>query len=186
MQPENTPLEARLLRLEEENRRLRRHSRCNLLGVLGLACILLLTAAGKQPPRDLAVRSLSIRDSDGQLRARLGPSIESSRADSSWVEQILYDAAGTERIRFGIGADGTARQRLFDEEGHVRVSSSTYAEGHAKAPGVAGSVYYDKSGAKRIRLATDARGRAVQQFKDGRGEDRLVTAVDAAGEVTGP
>ena len=43
----------------------------------------------------------------------------------------------------------------------MRVSSSTYPDDHPKAPGVAGSVYYDGRETKRIRLATDAEGVAV-------------------------
>ena len=167
-------LEARLARLEGENRRLRRQWRWTLVLVLGLGGALFLWTAG---PDELTVRGLSIRDDSGRLRVRIGLD------DGGWVAQSFFDSSGVERIRLGIAADGTARQRLFDQEGRVRVSSSTYPDDHPKAPGVAGSVYYDKGEIKRIRLATDAAGLAVQQFKDGTAEDRLVTAVDAAGAV---
>ena len=46
---------------------------------------------------------------------------------------------------------------------------------------MAGSVYYDGRETKRIRLAPDAEGVAVQQFKDGEGADRLATRGDPAG-----
>ena len=65
----------------------------------------------------------------------------------------------------------------------MRVSSSTYPDDHPKDPGVAGSVYYDGREPKRIRLAIDAEGVAVQQFKDAEGTDRLATRVDPAGRV---
>ncbi|NKB70230.1 MAG: hypothetical protein GKR89_24425 [Candidatus Latescibacteria bacterium] len=169
-------LEERLARLEGENQRLRRQGRWVLVLVAVLCGAVLLVA---REGDELVAQGLSVRDEAGRLRARIGLDAEGQLAQS------FFDSAGVERIRLGIAADGTARQRLFDQEGWVRVSSSTYPEDHPKAPGVAGSVYYDKSETKRIRLATDAKGQAVQQFKDGQGENRLVTKVDTAGAISG-
>lgn len=170
-------VEDRLMRLERENRALRRQYRRTQL-VLGLCAALLLGINCAGTPSELILERLSLRDAGGRLFWQVGPG-----DDDEWVSQRFFDAAGTERIRLAVASDGTARQRLYDQRGRVRVSSSTYAEDHAKAPGVAGSVYYDPGGSKRLRLATDAKGKAVLQLKDGEGENRLQTAVDAAGTV---
>ena len=170
-------VEDRLARLENENRALRRQHRRTQLA-LGLCATLLLGVNCAGTPSESTLEGLSLRDADGRLLWQVGPG-----DGDEWVSQRFFDESGTERIRLAVARDGTARQRLYDQRGRVRVSSSTYAEDHAKAPGVAGSVYYDPGGSKRLRLATDAKGKAVLQFKDGGGENRLQTAVDTAGTV---
>lgn len=166
-----TSVEDRLTRLETENRALRRqYRRAQLALLLGANCA--------DPPAELTLQSLNFRDESGRLRLQIGYG-----DGDAWISQRFFDQAGTERIRLAVAGDGTARQRLYDQEGRLRVSSSTYAEDHPKAPGVAGSVYYDKGEKKRLRLATDTKGKAVLQFKDGQGENRLQTAIDAAGSV---
>ena len=170
-------VEDRLARLERENRALRRQYR-RTQTALALCAALLLGVNCAGTPGELTLERLSLRDAGGRLLWQVGPGDGDER-----VSQRFFDESGTERIRLAVAGDGTARQRLYDQRGRVRVSSSTYAEDHPKAPGVAGSVYYDQRGGKRLRLATDAKGKAVLQFKDGQGENRLQTAVDAAGAV---
>ena len=171
------PLENRLAQLEADNRSLRRQCRWTQLLLAGAAALLVgFSCAGTGGV--LNVQTLNIRDDAGRIRLAIG-----YQDTSEWITQRFFDDAGTERIRLAIASNGTARQRLFDQQGLLRVSSSTYRENHPKAPGVAGSVYYDKNEKKRIRLATDAKGKAVQQFKDGQGENRLETAVDTTGRI---
>ena len=175
-EPDMRDVKERLARLERENYHLRRQNRWTQLGVLVLGALVFLAAGYPETGGEIVVERLVLRDDQGRVRARLG-------IDGGGVLQRFFDATGTERIRLGITAEGLAQQRLFDQQGRVRVSSSTYPDDHPKAPGVAGSVYYDGREAKRIRLATDAEGVAVQQFKDGEGADRLATRVDPAGRV---
>lgn len=77
----------------------------------------------------------------------------------------------------------TAQKRLLDQEGYVRVSSSTNPDDHPAAPGVGGSVYHGKSEAKRLRAAIDAKGTVVQQWRDKEGVDRVTTSVNAEGTI---
>ena len=104
----------RLARLERENYHLRRQNRWTQLGVLVLGALVLLAAGYPETGGEVVVERLVLRDDQGRVRARLG-------IDGSGVLQRFFDATGTERIRLGITAEGLAQQRLFDQQGRVRV-----------------------------------------------------------------
>ena len=173
-------IEQRLNRLEEENGRLRRQCRwTQILAFVVGSGLILMGATASTVFKHLKVQQITITDENGRVRGQIGVD------ENGGIVQTFVDKSGTERIRIAVESDGTARRRIFDDEGHVRISSSAFPSNHPTAAGSAGQVFYDKGENKRIRIATDAEGAAVQQFRDSEGENQIVTGVDAAGTVHG-
>ena len=171
-------IEERFYRLEQENRRLRRQCRWTQVLAIAIGSVLLFMGASHTNTfKNLTVQQISIEDDKGATRAQIGVDKQGG------IVQTFQDANGKQRIRIAVEPDGTARQRLFDDEGVVRVSSSTFPQNHKTAAGSAGQAIYDKDGLKRIRVGTDLDGTASQYFVDQEKRTRIWTGIDAEGHV---
>jgi hypothetical protein len=103
-------LEQRLERLERENRWMRR------LGAVAVAVVAAVLLMGQDKAKDLpdlVVRSLTVKDKDGKVRATLA-----TLATGSAYLRFL-DKSGKRRAALDVLNDGTPRLRLFDAKGKV-------------------------------------------------------------------
>ena len=107
-------LEQRLERLERQSRWMRRG------GALALAVeatVILVGQGAEEDLRDLEARSLTLKDSDGRERLRIGP---------EFAEHGLrfMDATGETRARFYLQLDGTPQVFLYNAQGKEGIAFS--------------------------------------------------------------
>ena len=166
-------LEQRLARLERANRRMKRIGA--LVLVVAGAVVLSGAAQGKDLPH-LEVASLTVKDQDGDVRARLSP-LETGASLN------LYDKGGKTQAEFRTVADvgsglilagkdgvqatltvgaGSSALRLRDKGGKLRAELAAAADG---SPALA---LFDKAGGLRAVLDVDADGSLFLYDKDGK------------------
>ena len=164
--------EERLTRLEQKNRRL------TLALVLTALAAGLVVTAGMGPaeavPDEIKAHQFTLVDTDGKMRARLGPSSEGASF-------ILFDAAGKPRAGFGmtkkgpeilltdekgkpqlmLSAEGPPLLQLFDESGKLRADLTVRKGGVGEGPAFQ---LYDAYGRARAALIASKDGPAFVLF----------------------
>lgn len=189
-------LEERLVRLESENRILRRRSRLILSGVAALGLMVPLIAAVQDQKdgtfRELTVERLVVRDAKGNVRVGIGHNDQGdylqSFLDADGKERIqlgtkvdgsahvsALDKNGTQRIAFGTSHDGQAMHNLFDAEGRLRLMSITDSKRGAA------QLVLDNQGVTRITTVSEDKGLAYQRFSDADGKRRVETFTSTDG-----
>ena len=99
-------VEQRLARLERANRRMKRIGALVLL----MAAVVLLSGAAKgKDLQHLEVGSLTLKDTDGKVRASLTVNVIGS------VRLVLSDKAGKTRAGLYVGVDGSPALVLYDK-----------------------------------------------------------------------
>ena len=105
-------LEQRLERLERENRWMRR---IGAVGVAVAAAVFLVGQGKDKEPPDLVVRSLTVKDKDGNSRIRLSAGIDGG---ARRTELTLADQMGMRRIELSAG-DHTTSMRFMTPDGKL-------------------------------------------------------------------
>lgn len=174
----------RLDRLERANRRL-----TQAVAVLSLLILAgLFIGAARERPRTLNAERITLRDKAGKVRAEF-------LADRDGPGLTLFDAEGTERLRFHAADDGTTTLNLATptEEGApsrsikfrsavdgwslLSFTDSTKQERLAVGLGYDGEPrlrMYTKDGKARMTLGSDMSGRVDCILHDASGGERAV------------
>jgi hypothetical protein len=136
--------EQRLARLERENRWMRR------IGAVGLALVAAVFLMGQEKAKDLPdleVRSLTVKDKDGKVRAVLG-------TDADGPALKLSDEDGRTRAALDV-LDGEPSLTLKDKDGKAGALLFTAADG---SPGLARKPTAPRTWSSRTRAARYAPG----------------------------
>ena len=135
-------LEARLTRLERQNRWLW----LGLVVMLAGALAQVTVGQAASAPRTLEAEQFLVRDASGRTLALLG-------ADAAGNAALAFnDAGGKTRAALGLKSDGTSGLMLNDQRGDKRASLSTQSSGKA------GLSLFDDQGKIRAGIALNERG----------------------------
>lgn len=190
----NDALLEHLRRIERTNRRL---SAAVVLLLLGGIVAVGIGAAGSRP-RTLDAERITLRDKAGKVRAEL-------IADREGPGLTLFDADGTERIRFHAADDGTTTLNLatpsrdrgpsrsiavrsaVDGWSTLSFTDATKQERLAVGLGYDGEPrlrMYTKDGKARVSLGSDMSGRVDCILHDAGGGERAVIRSGPGGAAT--
>jgi len=139
-------LEQRVEKLERENRWMRR---IGAVAVAVVAAVFLVGQGKEKEPPDLVVRSLAVKDKNGNVRATLGtlangtpqlrladrhgkPRAMLGTLESDLLGLSLWDSDFKVRAALSLNAAGKPHLRLADEGGVARARLSTVRDGSAK------------------------------------------------------
>jgi len=122
--------EQRLERLERENRWMRRFG---AVGISVAAAVFLIGQGKEKKLQDLEVRSLTVKDADGKVRARLGTLAKRASACLA-----LVGKEGNIRAQFWVTAGGSTGLSFWGKDGKGRVLLGTMGD---DSPGL---VFRDK------------------------------------------
>lgn len=186
--------EARLGRLERENRRVRVGMIAVLAVVVGLVCMVAINPMRKV----VRAQRFEVVDEEGKARVRLllhkGLSPALARRvslkdpqklqdlEESWPELSLCDTHGRTRVAAAVAADGSPRLSLFGQGGQVRLDLSVREFTGAASSGLA---VYDRFGKDRLRLGLPEYGDPMLLLCDGAGRGRVLVTSSMAEDGPG-
>ena len=153
---------ARIAAIERQNRLMK----AAFIALAACLILAVLLGAADTVPKILDAQGLTIRGSDGRIRAKLEATTDGG------IVQTLMDKSGTERIRFAVNGESEARIWINDDEGEVRVAAFSFPTGSKDAPLKAGLSIIGAGKGKEfnkkpgISLATTKDGEAIQSLFD--------------------
>jgi hypothetical protein len=176
--PGTSTLQDRVLRLERDNRRLRRLGTFVLVGLgvlLGLEGALIAVTARRAFPGTIApileARQFTLRDAAGNARAILGVQDSSARL-------IMLDPAGHQRVTLSVLQNGAPGLSFRDETGHARLVLGLLPDQTTTL------VFADRQGVTRTVLGLAQDESSTLVFADHGGTTQAGLGIDRDGRPT--